>query len=232
MTDDTFPVRLSHLLRHCSVGAIVRGKDHLVVVPDTRFWYRGLRDGEAVEIRYVRQVRKMLGIGQRLRLPPSATISDNGEVTGGRWIPAVRFPTWMRCPKCSLLWPRPWKDRHPREPLVCKQGDGESCGGNLEQVPWVVVHEAGYLADVPWHNVAHRPDSAARGDRKCTGDWTRPYLRLVESHDGRTVSCSRCNARNRLPTRLRFPPFAWQQPWIQQPPDDLPDEPGLAAGGE
>ena len=225
MTNDTFPVRLSHLLRHCSVGAIVRGKDHLVVVPDTRFWYRGLRDGDAVEIRYVRQVRKMLGISQRLRLPPSGTVGDNGEVTGGHWIPAVRFPTWMRCPKCGLLWSRPWKDSRPDEPLVCKQGDDESCGGNLEQVPWVVVHEAGYLADVPWHDVAHRPDSTARGAHKCRPDWARPYLRLVERHDGRTVSCTRCKASNRLPTRLRFPPFARQQPWMRHPPDDLPDEP-------
>ena len=32
MADEHVPVRLSHLLRHCSVGAIVRGPDSLMVV--------------------------------------------------------------------------------------------------------------------------------------------------------------------------------------------------------
>ena len=36
MREEFVPVRLSHLLRHCSVGAVVRGPDSLMVVPDIR----------------------------------------------------------------------------------------------------------------------------------------------------------------------------------------------------
>ena len=40
MTEEHVPVRLSHLLRECSVGMIVRGPDSLMVVQDVRTWDR------------------------------------------------------------------------------------------------------------------------------------------------------------------------------------------------
>ena len=40
MAEEHVPVRLSHLLRDCSVGAIVRGPDSLMVVQDIRTWDR------------------------------------------------------------------------------------------------------------------------------------------------------------------------------------------------
>ena len=40
MADEYVPVRLSHLLRDCSPGAVVRGPDSLMVVQDTRTWDR------------------------------------------------------------------------------------------------------------------------------------------------------------------------------------------------
>ena len=40
MTEEHVPVRLSHLLRECSVGAVVRGPDSLMVVQDVRTWDR------------------------------------------------------------------------------------------------------------------------------------------------------------------------------------------------
>ena len=54
MTDDYVSVRLSHLLRECSVGAIVRdGADSLMVVQDIRTWDRPGDDPMEREIRYV-----------------------------------------------------------------------------------------------------------------------------------------------------------------------------------
>lgn len=47
------PVRLSHLLRHCSVGAIVRDSDRLMVVPDIRDWDKTGDDPLKRQIRYV-----------------------------------------------------------------------------------------------------------------------------------------------------------------------------------
>ena len=102
MTEEHVPVRLSHLLRECSVGAVVRGPDSLMVVQDVRFWDRPGADPLEREIRYVDRVRSALGIERALCAPPRAVERD-GTIVG--WIPALRFPTWMRClnPKCGLM---------------------------------------------------------------------------------------------------------------------------------
>ena len=88
MTEEHIPVRLSHLLRDCSVGAIVRGSDSLMVVQDTRAWDRPGSDPLEREIRYVDRVRSALDIKELLCAPPRAVERD-GTVTG--WIPALTF---------------------------------------------------------------------------------------------------------------------------------------------
>ena len=98
MADEHISVRLSHLLRHCSVGAIVRGPESLMVVPDIRKWHAPHENPLEGEIRYVDQVRGSLGITQRLCRPP-VPHERAGQKTG--WIPALRFPAWMRCLKCE-----------------------------------------------------------------------------------------------------------------------------------
>ena len=106
MTEEHIPVRLSHLLRDCSVGAIVRGPDSLMVVLDTRTWDRQGANPLERQIRYVDRVRNALGINELLCEPPRAVERD-GTVTG--WIPALRFPTWMRCLRCGLML---WAGKH------------------------------------------------------------------------------------------------------------------------
>ena len=108
-------------------------------------------------------------------------------------------------------------------------GEEGGCGGTLEQAPWVLVHEAGYLADVPWHAIAH--DRAANpAQRECRPDWTRPYLK-VENKEGRwSVRCDRCGAERRLPDRFPFGAGTRQQPWLSEPPAEAPEEPGWLVG--
>ena len=226
MTDDYVSVRLSHLLRECSVGAIVRdGADSLMVVQDIRTWDRPGSDPTEREIRYVDRVRSALGVDKALCNPPHATERD-GTILG--WIPALRFPTWMRCLKCGLLHPAPW--RSPRGASRCWGGEGNSaeCDGRLEQVPWVLVHEEGYLADVPWHALAHT--GTRDPDRRCRADRTEPYLRLRDTPTGRQITCSRCQSNESLRSgslpRTAFPPGAWQQPWFRESPAQSPTEPG------
>ena len=108
--EEHVPVRLSHLLRDCSVGAIVRGPDSLMVVQDIRGWDRPGSDSSDREIRYVDRVRSALGIDRKLRSPPRAADRD-GTVVG--WIPALRFPVWTRCMRCGFLHRAPW--RKPRD---------------------------------------------------------------------------------------------------------------------
>ena len=215
-------VRLSHLLRHCSVGAIVRDSDALMVVPDIRRWYKPGDDPMARQIRYVDQVRSALGIDQALCTPPVARKLDNGRMVG--WIPVRRFPLWMRCLQCGLLHRAPWRDRPDDSDIRCPGREGRGCGGRLEQVPWVLVHECGYLADVPWHDLAHPASVRDPSQRQCKRDWKTPYLKFVE-RDRRRISCARCGASGGLPQQYHLARNTWQQPWIHEPPADPPEEP-------
>ena len=230
MTEEIVPVPLSHLLRDCSVGAIVRGPDSLMVVQDIRTWDRTGSDPLEREIRYVDRVRSALGIDQVLCAPPRST-EQGGEVVG--WIPALRFPTWMRCLRCGLMHSAPWRRRSEK---VGGSGDADStiaggvgeCCGRLEQTPWVLVHEEGYLADVPWHQLTHQ-NRRNPNQRQCRPDWTQPYMKLQETETGRRVRCTRCASSVSLPTgasqQLSFPSRSWQQPWMREPPAPPPDAP-------
>ena len=235
MSEEHVPVRLSHLLRDCSVGAIVRGPDSLMVVQDIRTWDRPGNDPLEREIRYVDRVRSALGIDGALCEPPRSTERD-GTVIG--WIPALRFPTWMRCLRCGLMHSAPWRSRPPsgsddpntESGRAGGAGNCRECAGRLEQTPWVLVHEDGFLADVPWHALAHG-DTRNPEQRQCRPDWTQPYLKLDETGTGRRVLCDRCNSAvvfssGALP-RMAFPPRAWQQPWIRESPAQAPESPGL-----
>ena len=214
-------MRLSHLLRHCSVGAIVRDSDHLMVVPDIRDWDKSGDDPLKRQIRYVDQVRNALGIDQVLCTPPIAQRLDDGGMRG--WIPVRRFPLWTRCLQCGLLHRAPWRGRQDDDDGCQGQDpEGRPCGGRLEQVPWVLIHQQGYLADVPWHLLAHA-DVRNPNRRHCSPDRQRPYLKLGEQ-GGREVVCTRCHSRGGFPQRLPFPSTTWQQPWIHEPPVDPPDD--------
>ena len=237
MTEEHVPVRLSHLLRDCSAGAIVRGPDSLMVVQDIRTWDRPGNDPLDREIRYVDRVRSALGIDRALCAPPRSA-EHNGTVIG--WIPALRFPTWMRClnRNCGLLYSAPWRrrarsesDRRESEAgSEAKEAQCSKCGGRLEQVPWILVHEEGYLADVPWHFLAHR-QSRNPEQGGCSADWRSPYLHLRETGTGRLIHCNRCgvneNLRSGALPRIPFPPHTWQQPWFREPPAQYPETPAF-----
>ena len=84
MSEETIPIRLSHLLRECSVGSIVRGEQYLVAVNDARSWYP--KEQVPTAIQYVERVKNALGISEELRPPPTARITDEGKIEG-TWIP-------------------------------------------------------------------------------------------------------------------------------------------------
>ena len=220
MAEEFLPVRLSHLLRHCSVGAIVRGEDSLVVVRDIRDWYAKGQDPREHEIRYVEQVKSALGITEALCRPPVKGERD-GDITG--WIPAQRFPSWMRCLGCGLLHNAPW----PRSPA--DQAEEPTCGvcqGKLEQMPWVLAHENGYLADAPWHDLAHATSRNANA-LQCRRDWQEPYLKYEESGSRRRIRCTRdgCGAAGDIESRWAFGASTRQQPWVRELPPEPPKEP-------
>ena len=141
MANELIPIRLSHLLGHSGVGAIVRGANGLVVVQDTRQWTdrQGISAGKLIP--YVERVRAALGIEEQLREPPVAKELANGQVDG-TCVPATRFPSWMRCPACGAMYRWPWRNDQPDHAPHCNHQDCKH-HPKLEQVTWVLAHPDG-----------------------------------------------------------------------------------------
>lgn len=214
MTNIYIPVRLSHILRYCTVGSVIRGPEYLITPKDIREWTD--RNGQVAArlIPYVDQVRSSLGIEQELREPPIARELENGSADG-ICIPAMRFPSWMRCPnpKCGSLYCQPWRHQ-PQGILKCDQ-----CSKNpqLEQVSWVFVHPDGHMADVPWHRLTHSM-AATLGQKQCRPDWNHSYIKLIEKQGSKyELVCERCRARSLFNTELRHPYGRLRrQPWLAE----------------
>ena len=217
---ELIPVRLSHLLRHCSVGAIVRGPDYLMTVKDIREWTDKSGRPVGEPIRYVDGVRSALGIKQELREPPVAKALDTGRVEG-ECVPAQRFPSWMRCPSCGLLHYRPWIGLPAVERPRCQESDPKKCKNKpqLEQAPWALIHVDGHMADVPWHFLAHPKDGkGVQNQQQCRADWNEPYLRLIDKRaTGRQLHCERCKAMSDFGDGLQIPyGKTRRQPWTRE----------------
>ena len=231
ISNQYMPVRLSHLLRHSAVGAIVRNprSKHLMTVKDIRFWRQPGGGDSGRVIPYVEQVKSALNITQDLREPSVARELANGRIDGA-WIPAMGFPAWAKCPSCHRLHYRLWRDEDSSNMPTCRH---ERCGkgSELEQVSWVLIHGEGHMADLPWHFLTHR--RAARQEQKqCANDTTMPYLSLKSRDDGGRgleLHCERCKATikfNGSDERLSFNQ-TWQQPWLREPPEEIGGEPGI-----
>lgn len=224
---ELIPVRLSHLLRHCSVGAIVRGPDYLMTVKDIREWTDRSGKPAGEPIRYVDGVRSALGITQELREPPVARALDNGQIDGV-CVPAQRFPSWMRCPSCGLLHYKPWRGLPADKKPHCQESDPKKCKNKsqLEQAPWALIHVDGHMADVPWHFLAHPKEGKGTQDQQqCRRDFSEPYLRLIDKGaSSRQLRCERCKATSNFGHDLQIPyGKTRQQPWIEKEEADAAD---------
>ena len=225
MTNELISIRLSSLLGFYGVGAIVRGANGLVVVQDTRQWTdrQGLSAGKLIP--YVERVRAALGIDEQLCTPPVAKELANGQVDGA-CVPATRFPSWMNCPVCGAMYRWPWLKDQPDHAPHCNQQDCKS-HPKLEQVTWVHAHPSGYLADVPWHFLAHggMRDPA---QRDCA---VQDQLRLIErGYEKRILRCGACRAEALFSggERVGFGKVR-MQPWTK---DDLVLPKDVRAEGE
>jgi len=214
MANELIPIRLSHLLGHSGVGAIVRGANGLVVVQDTRQWTDRQGNSTGKLIPYVERVRAALGIEEQLHKPPVAKELASGQVDGAS-VPATRFPSWMRCPSCGSMYRWPWRKDQPDHAPHCNYQDCKH-HPKLEQVTWVLAHPEGYLADVPWHFLAHQ-GGRDPSQRNCK---VRNQLRLIErGYEERILRCDACRAgaRFRGDERVGFGQGR-MQPWSK---DDL-----------
>ena len=218
--NELLSIRLSHLLRHCSVGAIVRGPDALMTVKDTRFWTD--RNGKAAgrPLRYVERVRAALGIEQELHEPPVAKEIIHGKVEGV-CIPAKRFPNWAKCPHCDLLHYLPVLGKNSKA-HICQERDKNKCRQRprLDQVPYILVHSDGHMDDLPWHHLAHS-DAVSQKQFQCRNDTQEHYLRFSRDKQDQskiTLLCERCGVRTSFnPYYLKaLIKFMRPQPWINE----------------
>ncbi len=223
MANELIPIRMSHLLGHSSVGAIVRGANGLVVVQDTRQWTDRQDISVGRLIPYVERVRAALGIEEQLREPPVAKKLPNGQVDG-TCVPVTRFPSWMRCSACGSMYFLPWRNDQPDRSPRCNHQDCER-HQELEQVTWVFSHPKGYLADVPWHFLTHR---GAR-DPKQRNCKVQDQLQLIElGYEKRILRCGACYAETQFrgDERVRFGQRR-MQPWTKDdlvPPIEVAEE--------
>jgi hypothetical protein len=226
------PTRWSHLLGFSGVGAVMRADDDLYVIKDIREWTD--RDGRpgGEPLCYVDLLRATLGIEQDLRQPPLARELKNGAVDGV-CIPALRFPGWMRCPRCGLLHWRPWRKAGDSSGAVAAKGAIPRCHcegqPQLHQVAWVVAHPEGGLRELPWHFLTHQE---ARNGQNCLPDYEQGYLRLRRDRsDGLhwQLSCDRCGANTRLDPKQPLPgSWARRQPWEWTNGQPAPEDPQQA----
>jgi hypothetical protein len=216
-TRELVPVRLSHLLHHCSIGAIVRGPDYLMTTKDIRQWTDKSGEPAGRKIPYVDGVRAALGISQELREPPVATELENGFIDGA-CIPTMRFPLWMRCPnpECGLLYYKPWRNQ-TQGPPRCKHCEKNAV---LEQVQWILAHPDGHMNDVPWHFLTHIAGRTSE-QKQCKGDWREPYLRLiVDGTSHQRLRCDRCGTTSDFDSSVQIPyGNTRRQPWIKDSPE-------------
>jgi hypothetical protein len=184
------------IVGNCSVGAIVQLADITLVICDIRQW----KDDESgrpygTPLRGIRRLQSVIGHDKILRKPPIRERNERNEYTGAR-IPAVRFPRWMRCPGCHILYQTPWENADDPERPVCRSPKCIAPPQRLVPVPYVMISPQGYLDDLPWRMLAHL-EATTWDQRKCQ---VTERLALGQDEKTRfwTLRCGACGATTSL----------------------------------
>lgn len=169
------------------------------------------------------RLEKKLGV-RGFRLPPvglESGRSRDGKEIPVPVIPGVRFPTWLTCPKCSLLQPaRSWTE-DPGDPALYCARCSSAQGHRVHVVPvrFVLACEHGHLDEFPWHRwITHKPECNRRASLKLTGEGA--------GLKGLLLTCTGCRAGRSLDgafsreamTRLNMK-CAGKRPWLGAPPE-------------
>ena len=197
----TADVRFSNLLGSSGVGSIIPVGDNTMninsVVKDITKWPAGWQSDQ--ELRYVDRIRKHPRISNKKLVKPPVPKEKDDE---SNCIPAKEFPRWSYCLKCNLL--------HFYSLIDANKCSDENCDGKTRQVPWVLVHKEGYLADVDWHYMAH-----GRKSKHCPRTTDVAYLELIQNPNN-LVRCTKCHSMG-WQGMARFGRKTWQQPWVRKP---------------
>lgn len=188
------PVRFSHITGHSGVGSVVYDSaEWLVKVGDTKQWPKS---DNLTELHAVERVKTYFKTAKKLFLPPEAQVNTNKEIkVKGDTLPVDRFPSWMSCVHCGLLYYKPWETDNYKSPnidevIYCSSQTCEYSKSILKQVVWCAASKNGELIDVPWHYLCHR-----NSNKKCAQEFGTSYLKIKESKGGRKkVVCTKCGS--------------------------------------
>lgn len=188
-------VRFSHLTGYSGIGSVVYDNlGWLVKVKDTRTW---LNQRELVELHAVERVKSYFQTDKRLLLPHEAKVkSDYPVEVKGTTLPVERFPSWMSCSHCGLLYHKPWESplnqtNQIDSQLFCSANGCQQPRQPLKQIIWCAVSQNGDLRDVPWHYICHRNATI-----HCANDSNDSYLHIRDVRGRKSIQCSRCQSRN------------------------------------
>jgi hypothetical protein len=184
-------------------------------------WDRNFQPAGMINEQTIREERLEKKLNKRgFRLPP---VRDPIKEKDERALVAVRFPTWLQCPRCDRIGRQDqWADKPGEAGRYCPECTRNAPGRKevfVVPVRFVTACEAGHLDEFPWHMwVDH--------DAGCSN--TRGFLKLVSEQAGLAgliLSCPKCMARKSMDgifsTRdtTRMPSCRGHRPWLAGPPE-------------
>jgi hypothetical protein len=200
-------------------GEIIRGADdYLIVLMDTRYWVDDLCTPKGKKLDRTCAIQHQIAGGKGLYLPPVAKL-DNKEKPDpkGNILPSVYFPKWTHCPTCGSAYRNPWYTQQSVQPKC----NNQKCQSRrqLIQLPWVLVHNHGFLDEVPWHWLCHQKGNSEQ--KKCTA---HEQLSIKTNSGQITIHCKACACKSEFAeTAIKSSDFfkkhqvMRQQPWISEP---------------
>ena len=159
------------------------------------------------------------------RTPPVVLERGWNDETDMRRLVAVRFPSWLQCPRCDLIKPETqWKDDPGQAYRYCPTCTGKSHGqGTVYVIPvrFVMACRDGHVDEFPWDWwVGHKPECPLLkldNPRRHSGLFLRSEKPGLA---GLVLSCPKCGSRRSLDGVLsrktweRGPKCKGRRPWI------------------
>lgn len=196
---------------------------------DRNFPPAGLLHPQAIREERLQKKLKVKGF----RLPPVRDPAKESDAE--RALVAVRFPSWLQCPKCDRVGPEDqWNYEPGRAGRSCAECTNKTPGRkNVFVIPvrFVMACESGHLDEFPWHMwVGHN-----EGCKNRFG-----FLTLKSEQAGLAgliLACPGCKARRSMDgifsksTWARFQNCRGHRPWLATPHETCSHKPRAVQRG-
>lgn len=202
-----------------AISAIVAGLEHW----DSFARPPGLKNPQ---VAYERRLQKFLGV-DGFRLPPidpDADAKTKPYNYDPKYLSAIRFPTWLQCPKCQILKPASKWQKGPigNPTLRCQHCSDQDKDLFVFVVParFVLACRHGHLQEFPWDKwVRHKPGCKSSSKFKLSQSDKAGLAGLI-------LECSDCGATQAMEgafgketmEKLGVGCNGWR-PWLEDAPN-------------